>query len=293
MNLRDTLDYLARLVQQDADRMQAAAPGESPEQLLAVVEHRATIADAVTAETKRLMERRTATLRQRAERAEKRADHWKRVAEEMEASRDHEAAARQAQQDADRFRADHLAACRTIADMHEAATGRTGMGPIRGVVEDVADMRARAEQAEAGDASAVRLAQSTAAAWQKRAEEAERDRDRAREQRNTWARQADAEILEHRQRAETASVLGARYMGEAERYQAAWHSARERAQREAGRHRIVRASRLRWKRRALAAEQTLDAVRDLAHRIRAGSPQGAAAIYADRIEQTLDTTPEN
>ncbi|MGW4305093.1 hypothetical protein [Streptomyces californicus] len=44
--------------------------------------------------------------------------------------------------------------------------------------------------------------------------------------------------------------------------------------------------------RATAAETTLDRVRDLARRMRAGSPQGAAAIYADRIEQTLDTAPE-
>ncbi|MFJ6559989.1 hypothetical protein ACIQMV_08910 [Streptomyces sp. NPDC091412] len=33
-----------------------------------------------------------------------------------------------------------------IAQMHAAATGRTGMGPVRGVVEDVADVRAHAEQ---------------------------------------------------------------------------------------------------------------------------------------------------
>ncbi|MFD3902992.1 hypothetical protein HXS80_20600 [Streptomyces sp. CB04723] len=45
-------------------------------------------------------------------------------------------------------------------------------------------------------------------------------------------------------------------------------------------------------RRALTAEVTLGRVRALAHRMRAGSPQGAAAVYADRIEQTLDTTPE-
>lgn len=44
--------------------------------------------------------------------------------------------------------------------------------------------------------------------------------------------------------------------------------------------------------RADQAEQTLASVRALAHRMRAGSPQGAAAIYADRIEQALDTTPE-
>ncbi|WP_405508823.1 hypothetical protein OG323_22655 [Streptomyces cyaneofuscatus] len=45
-------------------------------------------------------------------------------------------------------------------------------------------------------------------------------------------------------------------------------------------------------RRATVAEATLGRVRALAHRMRAGSPQGAAAIYADRIEQTLNTIPE-
>lgn len=50
--------------------------------------------------------------------------------------------------DAERFKADHLAGCKTIAEMYEAATGRKGMGPIRGVVEDVADVRTRADEAE-------------------------------------------------------------------------------------------------------------------------------------------------
>ncbi|GHA28841.1 hypothetical protein GCM10010372_30880 [Streptomyces tauricus] len=49
--------------------------------------------------------------------------------------------------DAERYKEDHLSACRTIAEMHEAATGRAGLGPIRGVVEDVADVRAAAERA--------------------------------------------------------------------------------------------------------------------------------------------------
>lgn len=50
---------------------------------------------------------------------------------------------------ADRHKAEYLSACGTIAAMHEAATGRTGEGPVRGVVEDVEDVRRRAEQAEA------------------------------------------------------------------------------------------------------------------------------------------------
>jgi hypothetical protein len=40
--------------------------------------------------------------------------------------------------------------------------------------------------------------------------------------------------------------------------------------------------------RAATAEAAVSRVRVLAQRMRAGSPQGAAAIYADRIEQALD-----
>lgn len=49
---------------------------------------------------------------------------------------------------AERYKADYLSACTQIADMHAAAVGEA-RGPIRGVVEDVADVRARAEHAEA------------------------------------------------------------------------------------------------------------------------------------------------
>lgn len=52
--------------------------------------------------------------------------------------------------DAERFKEDHLGACGTIAEMHAAATGRTGLGPIRGVVEDVADVRERADKVARG-----------------------------------------------------------------------------------------------------------------------------------------------
>lgn len=43
--------------------------------------------------------------------------------------------------DAARYKADHEGACVLVAQMHEAATGRRGYGPIRGVVEDVEDVR--------------------------------------------------------------------------------------------------------------------------------------------------------
>lgn len=103
-----------------------------------------------------------------------------------------DAAIVEAESEAERFKADYLSACATIAEMHEAGTGRTGMGPIRGVVEDVSDVRTKADTAE---------------------------------------------------------------------------------------------------QRATTAEAAIARVRETTHRMRAGSPQGAAAIYADRIEQALADDP--
>lgn len=51
-----------------------------------------------------------------------------------------------AREDAERYKGDHQRACETIAAMYEAGTGRKGQGPIRGVVEDVEDERARAHR---------------------------------------------------------------------------------------------------------------------------------------------------
>ncbi|WP_329622941.1 hypothetical protein OG357_23030 [Streptomyces sp. NBC_01255] len=70
-----------------------------------------------------------------------------------------EAAMVEAEQDRDQARADYLNACTTIAVMHAAATGRTGEGPARGVVEDVADVRTRADRHHAAWRSARRRAQ--------------------------------------------------------------------------------------------------------------------------------------
>lgn len=55
----------------------------------------------------------------------------------------------QAEAEAEGHKRDYLNACKTIADMHAAAVGRGDRGPSRGVVEDVEDVRLRAEQAEA------------------------------------------------------------------------------------------------------------------------------------------------
>ena len=42
----------------------------------------------------------------------------------------------------DALRADYGQACKLVADMHAAATGRHGEGPRLGVIEDVASVRA-------------------------------------------------------------------------------------------------------------------------------------------------------
>jgi hypothetical protein len=86
------------------------------------------------------------------------------------------------------------------------------------------------------------------------------DIDLATARRNTVAAAKEAREQRHR----------------ADRYRTAWFAAR----------RDRRADRV-----AMAAEvhlaQAVDRVRALAARMRAGSPQGVAAIYADRIEQAL------
>src|SRR5690606_10754126 len=75
---------------------------------------------------------RAATIREQAQRAEQ--------AEQR---------AKDAEAERDELRSAYDRACKTIAAMHEAATGRTGEGPVRGVVEDVADVRALMLAAEA------------------------------------------------------------------------------------------------------------------------------------------------
>jgi hypothetical protein len=53
---------------------------------------------------------------------------------------------KEARADLARMRADFEGACKTVADMHAAATGQWG-GPVyKGPVEDVAHLRARAEE---------------------------------------------------------------------------------------------------------------------------------------------------
>ena len=48
-----------------------------------------------------------------------------------------------------RAKEDYERTCVTIVQMHEAATGVVGGGPLRGVVEDVKDLRTRMQNMEA------------------------------------------------------------------------------------------------------------------------------------------------
>ncbi|MEV5086859.1 hypothetical protein AB0N18_02730 [Streptomyces griseoincarnatus] len=136
-------------------------------------------------------------------------------------------------------------------------------------------------------------------------------RDRARKA-NRRADQADTVTAETkrlmerrtttlRQRAEQAETTAKAWEHAARRYANNLDAARDHA--DEAEHRATR-YRLAWlaarrdrkaDRAAMAAEvhlaQAVERVRALAARMRAGSPQGAAAIYADRIEQALATAP--
>ncbi|WP_032769878.1 hypothetical protein [Streptomyces sp. CNS654] len=279
----------------------AAGQLDVAERARAAAERRADEADAVTAETKRLMERRTTTLRARAETAERDARIYRdrlaraiaarvkekastNAAEQGDASAVHLAnsaaaawqqRAEAAEQDAERFKADHEAACRTIAEMHEAATGRTGMGPIRGVVEDVADGRARAEKAEA---AMTEIAEAY-------------DRHR-RTLAAIFARPAETpfeEITEYA--AKTLTRSGERLLDAEERLVV--------AERIAIRLEAAEKARAEAERRAIDLEQQLAAVRNELHDVklrrddaRAGRDDAEKALaeaerVADRATQTL------
>lgn len=66
------------------------------------------------------------------------ADLWRRLSR-LEAQEKH--ARHDADKSAATWKADYEMACATIAAMHEAAMGAV-VGPRRGVVEDIADLRA-------------------------------------------------------------------------------------------------------------------------------------------------------
>ncbi|NEC27206.1 hypothetical protein G3I20_11705, partial [Streptomyces sp. SID8111] len=123
-----------------------------------------------------------------AERGQQRAMEQQR--QRVEAA---EAAMQELEAERDEMRSAYDRACKTIAVMHEAATGRTGEGPVRGVVEDVADVRARmlaAEERAAQAEAELTRSENAREALRNRAEQAAADvapgvaviRDRAAEE---------------------------------------------------------------------------------------------------------------
>lgn len=224
-------------------------------------------------------------------------------------------AIREVEAEAERYKADCLSACGTIAAMYEAATGRTGMGPVRGVVEDVADVRTHlfaTEQAlaevrhrhrgarESGDQVLAVLARVRNAQTLGDALAAVAEHDGL----SPTAAHIHARILD---RADSTDARLAEQQREHDialaterRRTEGWKQHAHDAECQAGRYRIawLAARRDRYAdRAAMAAElplaQAVERVRALAARMRAGSPQGAAAIYADRIEQALAVDNEH
>ncbi|NEA19833.1 hypothetical protein [Streptomyces halstedii] len=255
MNLRDTLDYLARLVQQDADRTKAEAHGESPEQLLAAAEKRA-------AELSRLHQKacRALDLMQHDRDAHReRAENFEGRAKAMEASRDHEAAAReQAQQDAkdakERARVATVAALnlrrqtpdaaqRTLDTIRDASTALEAwvtLGMYYGLTPEQAGQGARA----------WRTAAETIA--ERHAQRAENDVKEIAERLATSEKRAD-DADRHAQTAEaTTRELATRL-----------DAAEKRAQDEACHSALCRISRDGWRHRAMTRQAAIDRVRAL------------------------------
>jgi hypothetical protein len=221
-------------------------------------------------------------------------------------------AVREAEADAERYKADHLSACQTIAAMHAAATGRTGMAPIRGVVEDVADMRARMLAAEEAlghaEAAASRSEQAAedhrgalsyalglgyGASWAVIHERARKLRDADESAREGWE-----EAAQQRARATGWRAHAVEADDRADRYKAAWRSARARAAKHLTEQQRVRGWCAHWADRARLAEQALagvhrDAVRALAAwrsaRARAAKRTAQLATTRQELEQALET----
>ena len=86
-----------------------------------------------------------------------------------------------AQQESARFREEHQEACHLVAQMHAAAVGEV-TGPNRGVVEDVEDLRLRAEDGSRDYDALMREREQVGNALGERTQE----RDEARLSRDQW-----------------------------------------------------------------------------------------------------------
>lgn len=126
---------------------------------------------ALQAELREARHQRDKAERIAGERGELLDQHSARAAVLREDAETNATRAEQAEQEAARYKDDHLRSCQLVAELHAAATGRTGEGPRRGVVEDVADVRAERDHLQ----GVVRAQEAAVASTV-------RDASRAREQ---------------------------------------------------------------------------------------------------------------
>ncbi|MFE4328713.1 hypothetical protein ACFRQM_04440 [Streptomyces sp. NPDC056831] len=294
-DVRTALDYLARLIQQDNDRMKAEARGElTPEQR---AERRADIAETELRTLRagiRSLGGDPTTIQNLWAQLRMRNRQW-----------------RESKHEAERFKADHLAACRTIAEMHEAATGRTGMGPVRGVVEDVADVRARAEKAEATIERMQRtnrMVNGGARQDRERAEKAERRaytaeqalRDRMgvdNTERAEKAEKALAAMEAERNRERKYSIKAAQRLATADQRARLANDRAVTAERAAAHVTQVEAGRAMWKSKAEAIERDRDreaAAREQAQQDAKAAEERAriAHVHAHRLSLRTPTAAE-
>lgn len=172
---------------------------------------------------------------------------------------------------------------RAVVDVLLARAQRGALSPAEGALlaeHTREEMRLADENRKAmvGTTQALERVRAQLAAAEAAIVEAERDRDQA-EQRAKEAQRVAAE--QHAAVTRVIALVGRHNAVPAEAVWAAVDA-------DPVEHRTADDRARRWKDDQGAARAAVDRVRVLAQRMRAGSPQGAAAIYADRIEQALD-----
>ncbi|ARB11468.1 hypothetical protein SEA_TOASTYFINZ_46 [Streptomyces phage ToastyFinz] len=179
----------------------------------------------------------------------------------------------------DRDRADRRAVVDVLLARAQRGVLSTAEGALLGEhareEQRVADENRRAM---AGTTQALERTRAQLAAAEAAIVEAERDRDQAEE------RAKEAQRVAGDQAAAVARVVALVGRHTAVPAEAVWAA----VDADPVEHRTADDQARRWKADQGAALDAVSRVRVLAQRMRAGSPQGAAAIYADRIEQALD-----
>ncbi|KAF0795858.1 hypothetical protein [Streptomyces sp. FR-008] len=165
-----------------------------------------------------------------------------------------------------------------LARAHRGVLSRAEVALLAEHVREEQRVADENRRAMAGTTQALDRVRAQLAAAEAAIVEAERDRDQAEER----AKEADRRAAV--QRAAVDRVLDLVGRLDAVPATAVWAA----VDADPVEHRQAVDLARDWKTRQGAALAAVERVRVLAQRMRAGSPQGAAAIYADRIEQALD-----